>query len=279
LWRVPLLDRLAEDRDVRPYPLPRARALAPRFGGRGLFYLTGQGSRDGLWRFQDGNPFEIWKPANDSLSEPPAVSPDGTRVAIIVRQQEHLRLSMMSTEGTNARTLAPSIAIQSSGGHGNADWSPDGAWIAAAGTDAQGSGLFMIPVDGGQPVRLVSGEVINPVWSPDGKLIVYGGPVVGGQVPLLAVRPDGTPVAWPDVRAGLGGGHRFLPNGSGLVYLPRARSLDFWLLDLATKASRPLTHLSDHGVINGFDIAPDGTEIVFDRFRDNSDIVLIETAK
>ena len=68
---------------------------------------------------------------------------------------------------------------------------------------------------------------------------MYGGPVVGGQVPLLGVRPDGAPVELPDVRARLGGGHRFLPNGTGLVYLPRAQSLDFWLLDLATKKTRP----------------------------------------
>ena len=130
LWRVPLLlDRQAEDRDVQPYALPSARALSPRFGRTSLFYLSGQGAGDGLWRFQDGNPFEVWKAAtaNDSLSEPPAVSPDGTRVAIIVRQEGKLRLLMMSADGTNARTLAPSITIQSSGGHGSADWSPDGA--------------------------------------------------------------------------------------------------------------------------------------------------------
>ena len=35
LWRVPLLDRPADDRDAQPYPLPvpTGRALAPRFGG------------------------------------------------------------------------------------------------------------------------------------------------------------------------------------------------------------------------------------------------------
>ena len=85
LWRVPLLDRQAEDGDVQPYALPSARAFSPRFGGKSLFYLSGQGAGDGLWRVQDGNPSEVWKAANDSLSEPPAVSPDGTRVAIIVQ--------------------------------------------------------------------------------------------------------------------------------------------------------------------------------------------------
>ena len=284
LWRVPLLlDRLAEDRDVQPYALPSARARSPRFSRTSLFYLSGQGAGDGLWRFQDGNPFEVWQAAtaNDSLSDPPAVSPDGTRVAIIVRQEGKLRLLMMSADGTNARTLAPSITIASSGGYGSADWSSDGDWIVAAGTtDEQGPGLFLIPVDGRAPVRLVTGEVVNPVWSPDGALIVYGGPSVGGQVPLLGVKPDGTRVDLPDVRTIRGGGHRFLPNGTGLVYVPYPQqSRDFWLLDLATKKTRQLTRLGDHGNVSAFDVSPDGKAIVFDRLRDNSDIVLIDLPK
>jgi eukaryotic-like serine/threonine-protein kinase len=279
LWRVPLLDREAEDRDVQPYTLPSARALSPRFGGKSLFYLSGQGAHDSLWRVQDGNTSIVWKAVNESLPEPPAVSPDGTRVAIIVKQQAKLRLLMMSGDGTNARTLAPAITIESSGGHGSADWSPDGTWIVAAGTDAQGSGLFKIPVDGGEAVRLVSGQVINPVWSPDGNLIVYGGPVVGGRVPLLGVSPDGTEVALPDIWTGLGGSHRFLPNGRGLVYAPRSQPRDFWLLDLATNKRHALTRLSDGGIIKTFDVTPDGKAIVFDRIRQNSDIVLIDLPK
>ena len=49
-------------------------------------------------------------------------------------------------------------------------------------------------------------------------------------------------------RAGpVGGGYRFLPNGTGLVYLPRIQSLDFWLLDFATKTTRQLTRLEQSG--------------------------------
>ena len=134
-------------------------------------------------------------------------------------------------------------------------------------------------MDGSAPVRLVSGQFVNPVWSPDGTLIVYGGPVVGGQVPLLGVRPDGTPVEWPELRVRLGGGYRFLPDATGLVYLPRGQTLDFWLFDVATKATRQLTHLGNHGGLRTFDLTPDGKAIVFDRSRENSDIVLIDLPK
>jgi dipeptidyl aminopeptidase/acylaminoacyl peptidase len=119
---------------------------------------------------------------------------------------------------------------------------------------------------------------INPVSSPDGRVTVYAGPFAKGQVSLFAVRPDRTPVELPSVRV-RPGGYRFLRNGTGLVYLPRPESRDFWLLDLVTKERRQLTRLSNKGSIRGFDITPDGKHIVFDRTRQNSDIVLIDLPK
>jgi Tol biopolymer transport system component len=51
---------------------------------------------------------------------------------------------------------------------------------------------------------------------------------------------------------------------------------DFWLLDLATNTSRQLTRFSDPATMSTFDISPDGSQIVFDRLRENSDIRLID---
>ena len=126
---------------------------------RRLFYLSlsTRGTGDGLWRFHNGEAFEVTKGADNVLSEPPVVSPDGNRVAIVVRQHGKRQLAIMSADGTNSRTLAPSIEIHGVVGQGAADWSPDGSWIVAAGSDATAPGLFRIPVDGGAPVRLVRG--------------------------------------------------------------------------------------------------------------------------
>jgi Tol biopolymer transport system component len=211
------------------------------------------------------------KSAEGPVFEPPAPSPDGLRVVVVRKREGKNRLVIMSANGTDVRTLAPSIEPQ-----GAADWSPDGAWIVTGGKDAQRqAGLFLIPVDQGEPVRLVDGVATNPVWSPQGNLIVYAGPFASGQVSLFGVRPDRTPVDLPAVRVSPGG-YRFLRNGAGLVYLPRPESLDFSLLDLASGKSRQLTRLSNKGSLRGFDITPDGKHIVFDRTRQNSNIVLIE---
>jgi hypothetical protein len=77
------------------------------------------------------------------------------------------------------------------------------------------------------------------------------------------------------------GGYRFLPDGSGLVFIDRIQSRDFSLLDFATMQTRQLTRFGTKGALRTFDIAREGQQwnIVFDRARQNSNIVLIEFPK
>ena len=189
-------------------------------------------------------------------------------------------MHVLSTDGAVREPLSDAIDVA-----GAASWSPDGKWILTGGSDAKGPGLFKIPIDGGMPVRLIAGQALDPVWSPENEdLIVYAGPNVGSQAKLLAIRPDGTPADFPhDIqvrREGGGSRARFLPDGTGLVYMQgNTLAQDFWLLDLATKQRRQLTKLNDQAAMWSFDISPDGKHIVFDRSRDNSDIVVIDLAR
>jgi Tol biopolymer transport system component len=275
LWSVPILDHATEERGVKPFPLPSVNALAPCFGATSLYYLSSRGAGNGLWRYQDGKALEIWKGSDGALLEPPGVSPDGRRVAIVVRRNGKRLLHVLSSDGAELQPLAPAIDVQ-----GSSCWSPDGQRIVIGGNDGRGPGLFAIPLGGGAPTRLAAGTAINPVWSPDGGLIVYAGAGGGPYSPLRAVRPDGSPAQLPSIQVrtrGDGERVRFLPNGKALVYMqgPLA-SQDFWLLDLATKKTRQLTRLNNRDAMRTFDIAPDGKQIVFDRSRENSDIVLID---
>jgi Tol biopolymer transport system component len=195
----------------------------------------------------------------------------------------------MNQDGQGSQTLAGSLDIL-----GAPDWSPDGSMIAAGGRDAGEPGLFAIPVDGGTPRRLVPGMATDPAWSPRGDFLVYSGLFSGSTqaapaagAPLKAVRPDGAAYAlplvlWPtgareDLRVSPGG-YRFLDQ-THLVYRPNPESVDFWVFDLVTGERRQITRLSNKGILRGFDITPDGKQIVFDRIRQNSDIVLIDLPK
>ena len=71
---------------------------------------------------------------------------------------------------------------------------------------------------------------------------------------------------------------RLLPNGKGLVFMSGSYAApDFELYDFATRQTRLLARPGLTSA-RSFDIAPDGKQIVFDRVRENSDIVLIELA-
>jgi len=273
LWMVPILDRLAEESDVKPFPLPNVRALGPRFAGASLFYLSSRGTGDGLWCYRDRKALEIWKGADASLPGPPAVSPDGRRVAIVLRRSGKRQLHVLSADGAELQPIADSLDVQGTG-----SWSPDGKWIVTGGRDATGLGLFKIPIETGSPVRLITGPALNPEWSPNGNLIVYSGANVRSGAPLLAIHPDGSKAKFPDIIVRrLGERVRFLRDGKSLVYMQGlGTSQDFWLLDLATMKSRPLTRLQNRGAMRTFDTTPDGKQILFDRLRENSDVVLIE---
>jgi serine/threonine protein kinase/Tol biopolymer transport system component len=278
LWSVPLLDRPASESEVRPFLVPTVNATAPRFDDEGaLFYRSSGSSGNGLLRYHNGESVAVWQGADAVTLEPAAISPDRKRVAIALRRSGRLRMHVLSTDGAEIKLLSDAIDVA-----GAASWSPDGKWLVTGGSDATGTGLFKIPIDGGVPEKLVKGQALDPIWSPNGDLIVYAGPNVGSQAELLAIRPDGTQADRLGIqvrREGGGSRARFLRDGT-LVYMQGTTpAQDFWLLDLVTKQRRPLTRLSDQAAMWSFDVSPDGKQIVFDRSRFNSHIVVIDLAR
>jgi len=270
LWTAAITDHVVPESEVAKLSLPTPRALAPHFGSDYLLYLSSKGGGNGLWKFKDGAVAELWRGTSGPVVGGAITSPDGRRIAFAVRKEGHIRLHVMDADGTGVRALAPALEVR-----GTLSWSPDGKWIAMA--EGRSSRLFKVPVDGGSPVPVTDGLALNPVWSPDGSLIVYSVPDLGASFPIRAVTPDGAARPLPELFALNGGDrYRFLPDGRGLVVMQGAwRQQDFWLLDLATNKLRRLTELKGGYATTAFDVSRDGRQILFDRARENSDIVLI----
>ncbi len=274
LWSVPILERIADDRDARPLAgTTGLRALAPRFGGSSMFFLSSLGAGDGLYRLRGSEVSEVWRGARTALLEPPAVAPDGSRLALLLRRDEGWHLHLVNADGTEPRQLTDRVEAR-----GAPTWSPDGRWIATGGSMDGAEGLFKIAVDGGEPIRLVDGEALNPEWSPDGSMIVYSGKQVAAVSPLKAIDPQGKSIELPDIDVWRGGErYRFMPDGSALIIMQGTKpAQDFELLDLKSMERRVLTKFKASSTTRTFDITPDGKQIVFDRLDDASDIVLIE---
>ncbi len=97
---------------------------------------------------------------------------------------------------------------------------------------------------------------------------------------VKAITPDKTPVRMPDIQVNYTTAtpYRFVPNRKALIFLKwgGAGPQNFSWVDLETGKQRQLTELKTDLEIQSFDVSPDGKQIVFDRVRNNSDIVLMD---
>jgi serine/threonine protein kinase/Tol biopolymer transport system component len=280
IWTVPISDRIQTEAAATRVPTPNTRALGPRFAPGYLAFRSSKGSADGLWKLENGMPLELWRGDDGGVVAPPAISPDGLHLCFSYRAQGRAGLYVMNANGTNVRTLA----TDSFDVRGAASWSPDGKWVAVAANRGEGTRLFKIPVDGGPPVQLVDRLSYNPAWSPDGRFIVYSEQQSAGQFAVKGITPEREAV--PIVELQIVGfntstPYRFLPDGKGLIVLEGVlgTSQNFFRVELATGQRRQLTDLTPGPVIQNFDVSPDGTQIVFDRLRNKTDIVSMNLAR
>jgi serine/threonine protein kinase/Tol biopolymer transport system component len=277
LWRGTIDERpIDESRAVR-ITLPTAQGLSPRFGPNYILYRASTSGTDGVWKLAEGQkPTELWNGRDGRVVAAPAIAPNGRQFAFPVRRGGVTRLHVMNADGSGVRQITEELDVR-----GSPAWSPDGQWIVVAVNRDGQPALFKLPINGGAPVLLVQGFALDPVWSPSGRFLIYSGADVGTTFALKAVGADGSPYPLPELVLSRGARRvAFLGGDGALVMLKGDISYkELWVRDLKTGRERQLTALGRGFTIGDFDISPDGRELLFDRSRDESDVVLIERAK
>jgi dipeptidyl aminopeptidase/acylaminoacyl peptidase/CubicO group peptidase (beta-lactamase class C family) len=183
-----------------------------------------------------------------ALPEQPALHPDGTRVAYVLRTDDRendttVRSLWLVTVDRQARRLT----------RGTADvaptWSPDGRWLAFVRAQDGPPQLWLLPADGGEPEQLttLAFGAGTPVWSPDGTRIAFSAAVD-------AADPDA-----PAATDRLG----YKVDGGGLL---RGARKHLHMLDLTTREVTRLTHGDWHAGDPSW--SPDGTRLAFPAGRD-----------
>lgn len=140
--------------------------------------------------------------------------------------------------------------------------SPDGTKIVFS---AQGA-LWVIPIGGGNATRITpwTMEPTAPVWSPDGKTIVFQNYTGEGNYHLWSIAPNGADAK--ELTSGPQDDREpaWSPDGSTLVF-SSDRSNDgqfkIWSLSLASGTLRQVT--SGPGAESNPMVSPDGRQVVF----------------
>jgi Tol biopolymer transport system component len=276
VWRMSFIeDRAAATAAAGGPSLVAANGVTPRLSADLLLYVAWRGQRQGIWALSHGSTRELWSSAHARIVGGPAIAPDGRHTVFSVDDRGRLLLYLMDNDGSHLRTLADSLELR-----GNPAWAPDGQSVVSAVVRNNEPRLTRIFLNGDAPLPLVSEYSIDPVWSPDGRFLVYSGADVGTTFPLRAAAADGRPYPLPSVMLTRGARRvAFFHGPQTLVILGgEIGHKNFSLLDLGTGAQRVLADLPADFVIRDFDISADGSEIVFDRVQVSSDLALIERA-
>ena len=115
-----------------------------------------------------------------------------------------------------------------------------------------------------------------PTWSPSGNFLVYTGPDVGTTFHLKAITPAASRSLFPISSSAAVPGED--SGGDDLLVTLRGdmSHKEFWELNLKTGAARQLTDLGRAFLVGDLDVSPDGREIVYDRAKEDTDLVLID---
>jgi Tol biopolymer transport system component len=194
-----------DDQDVDPMFSP---------DGKSVLFTSTRGGKAGVWRMSlDGS-----KPERVCDGDQAEWSPNGKRIAL--RRNERILVRDLAN-GTE-KPISPEDWPHCSG----PAWSPDGKSLAFAARWEGGNAIFVVPAEGGKPVKLYDKQgACEPHWSPDGTRIVYE-----TETHICTINPDGTKNRVITYFGGVQRYARFSPDGKSLVFCQGASEQGPWEL-------------------------------------------------
>ena len=206
-------------------------------------------------------------------------SPDGKLLAVADRRssQEPFSIYLVSVETGEPRKLtSPPLTTSASLEEGDSCpvFSPDGRSLAfARGAGSTFRDIFVVPIAGGEPRRLISGRLTYGFdWTADSREIVFSSAVGAGARRRLWRTPASR--ASSELLT-IGGEFALNPTfstqGSSLIYTEWINSSAIWQIDLAGSkgiSSQPL--ISSTQVENSPQFSPDGKKVAFASTRTGS---------
>lgn len=171
------------------------------------------------------------------LNTSPAVSPDGTRVAMILSKAGSPDVWVSDADGKGLKQLTHTKEDESS-----PCWSPDGRTLCFTSRVGGSARLYTMPATGGQMRPLPGVRAANttePDWSPDGQTIAFTAQMGGFQIYTYDLKTQATtPLA-------AGEDPSWAPNSRTLIFCHRVGDRYILsLLDVPTKQVKNIAQIS-----------------------------------
>ena len=206
-------------------------------GKLALYYTSYRLGKPDIFHHDLGNGARAPFARHPGMNSSAAVSPDGSRVAMILDKSGSPEVWVCNADGSELKQLTRTPEDESS-----PCWSNDGKWICYASKQGGVRGLYKVSASGGAAQRIVTRGVSNPSepdWSPDGKWIVFTAqmgsfeicvvPSEGGTATVLV---SGEDPSWA-------------PNSRTVIFAKRSGgSRRLSLLDVPTKQVKDAARIS-----------------------------------
>lgn len=182
--------------------------------------------------------------ADPSADHAPSVSRDG-RVAFHSYRSGNRDIWIVPAEGGPATQITRDPGVEQ-----GPSWSPDDQALAFTSIPERGmAGVFVLPLAGGEPRRILEDLLYAPQWSPDGVWLAAANERQLSRVLAFGGRPEVMPI---EISGFL---FRWSSDGTGIYF---QRDGELWSFTLARGTERQLTQLSMRdGQLGSFALGPE----------------------